>query len=87
MKKVKPLIMLSCKKAAELIDKKSVAFLTLKEKLQLQMHNAICDGCLAYEKQSKLIDEMLVKHVRNKDEIKTPKKEIKALKEKIISKL
>ena len=56
MKKVKPLIMLSCKKAAELIDKKSVTSLTLKEKLQLQMHNAICDGCLAYEKQSKLID-------------------------------
>ena len=57
MKKEKPLIMLSCKKAAELIDKKSVTSLTLKEKLLLQMHNAICDGCLAYEKQSKTCQE------------------------------
>lgn len=87
MKKVKPLIMLSCKKATELINKKSVVSLTLKEKLQLQMHTAICDGCLAYQKQSKFIDELLVKHVRNKAENKPPKKESKSLKEKIISKL
>lgn len=79
--------MLSCKKAAALIDKKLVVALTLKEEQQLRIHTAICDGCMEYQKQSKHIDELLAKHVRDKVETKTPEKESKALKEKIISKL
>jgi hypothetical protein len=30
--------------------------LTLKEKIQLQAHKAMCNTCNAYEAQSKLID-------------------------------
>lgn len=87
MKKAIHVIMLSCQKATELIDKKSVAGLSVKEDLQLQMHTAICDGCKTYQKQIKLIDELLVKHLRNQSETKDNPIENKTLKEKIISKL
>lgn len=87
MKKAIHVIMLSCQKATELIDKKSVAELSVKEDLQLQMHTAICDGCKTYQKQSKLIDELLVKHLRNQSETKDNRIQNNTLKEKIISKL
>lgn len=87
MKKAIHVIMLSCKKATELIDKKSVAGLSVKEDLQLQMHTAICDGCKTYQKQSKLIDKLLVKHLGDQSKAKDNPIENKTLKEKIISKL
>ena len=62
MKKVMHILILSCKKAAELIDKKTVVQLSRKEKLQLQMHIAICEGCEVYQKQSKIIGELISKH-------------------------
>lgn len=87
MKKAIHVVMLSCQKATELIDKKSVAGLSVKENLQLQMHTAICDGCKAYQNQSKLIDELLLKHLRNHSETKDNQVDNTTLKEKIISKL
>lgn len=33
--------------------------LTLKEKMQLQAHKAMCETCNAYERQSKLIDALI----------------------------
>lgn len=56
-------IMLSCKKATELIEKKLLAKLSFKEKVQLEMHKSFCDACTAYEKQGKLIDKLLSKHI------------------------
>jgi hypothetical protein len=35
--------------------------LTLKEKIQLQAHKAMCNTCNAYEAQSKLIDALIGK--------------------------
>lgn len=87
MKKPIHTIVLSCKKAAELIDKKSAVALSLKEGIQLQIHTTICEGCKTYQQQSKLIDELLVKHLGNQSETKNNQVENKALKEKIISKL
>ena len=57
--------MLSCKKATELIEKKYVLALSLKEKVQLYMHKSMCDACTAYEKQSKKIDELLHNHIHS----------------------
>lgn len=59
MKKVMYLIMLPCKKATELIEKRAVAGLSLKEKVQLYLHKTMCAACTAYQKQSKKIDEWL----------------------------
>jgi len=65
MKKIMQLIMLSCNKATELIEKKLLTKLSFREKVQLKMHQSLCDACTAYEKQSKLMDELLSKHIRN----------------------
>ncbi len=57
--------MLSCKKATELIEKKLLTKLSLREKVQLTMHKSLCDACTAYEKQSKLMDDLLSKHIHS----------------------
>lgn len=49
-------LMLSCKKAAELIDRKSVTRLSIVEQWQLSFHMRMCKVCSAYEKQSRVID-------------------------------
>ncbi|MDD2794050.1 MAG: hypothetical protein PHD73_12780 [Sediminibacterium sp.] len=59
MKKIAHLIMLSCRKATELIEKQFVVKLTLKERVQLKMHKSICDACTAYEKQSRFLNDLL----------------------------
>ncbi len=73
------LMVLSCQKAGQLIEKKQVKNLTILEKLQLNVHLRICERCADYEKQSVLIDAMLKKHpkqalngqeIRLSDEIK-----------------
>ena len=59
MKKIIHLLILSCKKAAALIDKTSVYKLTIIENAQLIMHKSICSGCANYQKQSVLLDKLL----------------------------
>ncbi|HJV19806.1 MAG TPA: hypothetical protein VJ552_08010 [Sediminibacterium sp.] len=61
MKKIAHLIMLSCRKATELIEKQFVAKLSLKERVQLNLHKSICDACTAYENQSRLLNDLLQK--------------------------
>lgn len=51
----------SCKITTELIDKQQLTPLTIKEKLQLQAHKAMCKTCSAYENQSKTIDSFITK--------------------------
>lgn len=79
--------MLSCKKASELIDKKSVVNLSMKENVMLHMHTAMCDGCKAYQKQSKILDELLNRHIHKIDETQVPLITNNELKQQIISKL
>ena len=61
MNKVTRTLLRPCKKTTELIDKQLFTPLTLKERLQLQAHKAMCGPCNAYEKQSKLLDSLLHK--------------------------
>lgn len=63
MKKLMNYLMLSCKKATELIEKRTLVKLSFKEKVQLRLHKSMCDACTAYEKQSRKIDELLHKHI------------------------
>jgi hypothetical protein len=48
--------MYSCKKATEIIEKKSVIGLSFIESLNLKLHLSMCKACSNYKKQSKLID-------------------------------
>lgn len=59
MKKTMNIIMLSCKKATELIEKKLVTKLSSVEKIQLKMHTAVCSKCSTYENQSEVIEKCL----------------------------
>ena len=55
----------SCQKSTELIDKQFFVPLTVTEKVQLTAHKAICKTCNSYEKQSELIDAVLMKWFNN----------------------
>lgn len=87
MKKVMKFLMLSCKKASGLLDKKSLFGLSRKEKVMLKMHTFFCDPCNAYQKQSKLIDKSLHKYIHSESEANLPVINNTKLQEQIISKL
>lgn len=87
MKRVMNFLMLSCKKASELIDKKSIVKLSLKEKVMLQMHTSMCDACASYQKQSKILDDLLQKSIQRSNETLIPLFANIELKQQIISKL
>lgn len=57
--------MLSCKKAAGLIEKKLNFRLSPFEKMQLYFHTSMCDTCRSYQKQSKDLNTLLEKHIRH----------------------
>ncbi|SHF09995.1 hypothetical protein [Pedobacter caeni] len=75
-KKIIHLILLSCKKATELIEKKSLFGLSWIEKTQLRLHTNVCDGCTIYQQQSILLDEAVKGQFKND-----------ALKQRILSSL
>ena len=85
MKKLMNYLMLSCKKATELIEKRSLVRLSFKEKVQLRLHKSMCDACTAYEKQSRKIDELLHKHIHGVSIDNTAILTNETLKEKIIN--
>jgi len=59
MNKLKNILMLSCKKAAELIEKKLNRSLSTSEQMQLSMHTKMCKACSNYQSQQGLIDQAL----------------------------
>ncbi len=78
MKKLMHIFFLSCIKATELIEKKLYFKLTMKEKMQLKAHKAMCNACTNYEKQSYFIDKALKhpsKAVENSTDLSDLKKE------------
>jgi hypothetical protein len=52
-------LMLSCRKAGELIERRTAQPLRPVERMQSWMHLRACDGCSIYKKQSELIDRLL----------------------------
>lgn len=79
MKKLMNILILSCLKATELIEKKLHFKLSYKEKLQLKVHKMMCDACRLYEKQSALLEKAIEKQQEEKVEeidIEKLKKEI-----------
>lgn len=63
------LIMLSCKKATLLIEKKLSTNLSIKEKIELKMHTSLCKACANYEQQGEIIDELLQKQIQDDETI------------------
>lgn len=85
MKILKDKLMLSCQKASELAEKKSLYSLTVSERLKLRLHNSMCEVCKTYTKQSQLIDNYLYNYFNKSSNDLHSISENKELKEKIIA--
>lgn len=90
IKKMMHILMLSCKKATELIEKQNYFGLNSVEKIQLRMHTSMCNACSNYQKQSQKIDTYLEKNIQSDFPPKSPARQdidTSGLKEKIIENL
>lgn len=77
-------MMLSCRKATELIEKRGLAGLNIIEKMQLTVHKSMCDTCKLYDIQSTKIDSIL-KDEFEKESLHFTESNNTELKEKIIN--
>jgi len=82
------LIMLSCRKATELIEKQLYFGLSPIEKVKLRMHMLMCDYCSRYKKQSLFLHRLLSTHDHDHFEAGIHEiEETRALKNKIITEI
>jgi hypothetical protein len=63
MKKLMPVLMISCENATLLIEKHALKELSRPQSIQLKMHTAVCDACRQYQRQSILINTTILKHL------------------------
>ncbi|MEX1131682.1 MAG: hypothetical protein WEC15_00520 [Flavobacteriales bacterium] len=54
-------LMLSCRKATELMERSTMQPLPMGDRMRLWMHRRACDGCRAFEKQNAAMDQLLEK--------------------------
>lgn len=80
-------MMISCFRSTELMEKRNLVGLNPYEKMNLFFHKTMCDACTTYEKQSKLIEKLLHKHIHDIAESEVPVLSNENLKEQINSKL
>ncbi len=83
MKKLMHILLLSCLKATEFIEKKIHYKLSFREKIQLKLHTMMCSACSAYEEQSELIEKIVSNN-------KTPlpnNEDLTSLKKSIVEKI
>lgn len=60
-------LIMSCRMATELIEKKHRARLTWQERVQLPLHLALCDACMQYQAQSGLLERLF--NARQQDDV------------------
>ena len=82
MKRLINILLLSCQKATELIEKEQYFGLSYLEKFRLRVHLTICDFCTRYKKQSRFLHDVLGHHSHDQDTNVN-----KSLKEKIINQI
>jgi hypothetical protein len=88
IKKIVHIIMLSCRKATELIEKKLHQKLSRRERVQLKWHKSICDVCTLYEKQVVFLEKILQDDLtQTPAEQAFPAAEIESLQTRIIDSL
>ena len=59
MNKLMSLLLLPCKRATELVEKRSVAGLTLMERFRLKLHTSMCHACSEYALQSQFLQKAI----------------------------
>lgn len=63
-------MLLSCKEATLLIEKKQVDSLTFKEKIRLYIHTRMCIVCNKYQHQSRIMEDAILKWIQQADKQK-----------------
>ena len=79
MKKLMHILLLSCLKATEFIEKKIHYKLSFRENIQLKLHTMMCKACSVYEEQSELIEKVVSSNktpLSNKEDLTSLKKSI-----------
>lgn len=61
------ILLLSCKEATLLIEKKQVYPLTCKENIRLFVHTKMCFVCNIYQYQSKIMEKAMSKWIQEAD--------------------
>lgn len=87
---MKTSLMISCRKATELTEKKLAGELHLIERIQLSIHRSLCSACKLYGQQAGLLDKWLRKDAQNNDKNRSgefAQDTSSALEEKILKKL
>jgi hypothetical protein len=80
------IIVLSCRTATRLIEKKLHQRLSPRERIQLSWHKRVCDACTTYEKQVIFLDRIITREPAGiPEEPPFSGKNIESLQEKIIS--
>ncbi len=59
MKRLMNAVLLSCRKATELVEKRRHCGLESMERIKLKMHLSVCRNCSNYAKQTALIDRLM----------------------------
>ncbi|WP_375584489.1 hypothetical protein [Cyclobacterium xiamenense] len=65
LEKIMTFMLLSCKEATALIEKKAVFPLTFHEKCRLYLHVKLCLVCKLYQHQSQTIEKALSKWIHS----------------------
>lgn len=77
------ILLLSCLRATELIEKRMDNNLPFVKRMQLKVHMSLCKACKTYEKQSIFLDEALI----GSHNLSGKAIDIESLKNSIISKM
>jgi hypothetical protein len=64
-------MLLSCKEATLLIEKKQVYPLAFKENIRLYIHTKMCFVCNIYQYQSRVMENAILKWIQEADKQKT----------------
>ncbi len=85
-KRIIHIILLSCRTATRLIEKKLHTKISYKESIQLKWHKSICDACTIYEEQVIFLDKILKKDPSETEIVQEfSSEEVSKLEDKIIN--
>ncbi|MEZ4805691.1 MAG: hypothetical protein R2852_09470 [Bacteroidia bacterium] len=80
-------LMISCRKASELVEKNNFEPLSFSDKMKLKIHTHICKTCTAYGQQSQLLEQLLNEHFGEHSSKYVNQANNEELKTKIISEI
>lgn len=84
MRRLMQWLLLSCKKATELIEKRSFIGLKFWDRVRLKWHLKLCEACARYEAHSKHMDHLMGHTHKTSDSQEGTLPDAQALKERLL---